>query len=164
MLLYLRHGDDRGDDVYRHDRRLNDRGRKKAGKEAKRLIEKYGHPDTVFVSPFRRAIETLNCMSEHFSRPVDVNHDRRIAQYLSDKQRAAPSLSPKTLEVITINEDGETFRRRILDHVKDVQRRAKEGATIWGITHQVVIEEVAQQFGVKISGTLDFLDHVVMLR
>jgi broad specificity phosphatase PhoE len=163
MVIYLRHGDDRGDDVYRHDRRLNDRGRKKAAKEAKRLIDKYGHPDTVFVSPFQRAIETLDCMTTHFSRPVDIHRDRRIAQYLSDKQRAAPSISPQTLEVITIHEDRDAFRKRTADHVEDVCRRESAGAAIWCITHQVVIEEVAAHFGVKISSSLDFLDHVVMV-
>ena len=135
MLIYLRHGDDRGNDVYRHDRPLNDRGRKKAAKEAKRLIEKYGHPDTVFVSPFRRAIETLSCMTERFARPVDVNHDPRIAQCLSEKQRSAPSISPETLAVITIDEDREAFRRRIADHIEEARRRAREGAAIWCITH-----------------------------
>lgn len=30
MLIYIRHGDDRNDDVYRHDRRLTKRGREKA--------------------------------------------------------------------------------------------------------------------------------------
>lgn len=163
MLLYLRHGDDRGDDEYRHDRRLNDRGRKKARKEAKRLIEEYGHPDAVFVSPFRRAIETLNCMTAHFTRPVDVHRDRRIAQHLSAKQRAAPSISPETLEIIAVDEDRDAFKKRISNHVEDVQRRVNEGATIWGITHQVVIEAVAEHFGLKISGDLDFLDHIVVL-
>ena len=59
MLIYLRHGDDRGNDVYRHDRPLTGRGRKKARKAFGDLAEKYGHPDTLFVSPFRRAIQTL---------------------------------------------------------------------------------------------------------
>src|SRR5712671_530312 len=98
MLLYLRHGDDRGTDVYRHDRRLNSRGKKKAVKEAKHLIEKYGHPDAVFVSPFRRAIETLDCMTACFVRPVEIHRDARIAQYLSEKQRRDPCLSPETQE------------------------------------------------------------------
>jgi len=164
MLIYLRHGDDRGEDVFRHDRRLNDRGRKKAGKEAKQLIEKYGHPDVVFVSPFRRAIETLDSMTVHFERPVEIHRDLRIAQCLSDKQRQDPSISPETLEVILINEDRSMFRKRVGEHVTHARRRAQEGSAIWCITHQAVIEEVAEQCGVKISDDLDFLDHVIMLR
>jgi len=163
MLIYLRHSDDRGDDVYRHDRRLNDRGKRKAAKEARRLIEKYGHPDTVFVSPFRRAVETMDCMTVHFERPVDIHRDPRVAQHLGDKQRRDPSVSPQTLEVIVVNEDIAAFRTRVADHVADARRRAAAGAAVWVITHQVVIEEAATHFGVEIPGDLDFLDHVVML-
>lgn len=163
MLIYLRHGDDRGDDVYRHDRRLNARGKKKAGKEAKRLIDKYGHPDTVFVSPFRRTLETLDCMTVHFVRPVEIHRDPHIAQRLSAKQQRDPQVSPQVLEVIVVDEDRGAFRARVADHISRARKRAQSGATIWGITHQAVIEEIAEQIGVKIPGSLDFLDHVVML-
>jgi broad specificity phosphatase PhoE len=162
-LIYLRHGDDRGDDVYRHDRRLTDRGKKKAAKAAERLIEEHGHPDAVFCSPYRRAWQTLEAMIPHFDRAVDVHRDRRVAQHLSTKQRRLLSISPETLTEIEVNEDRDAFRRRVLDHVEDVRRRASTGARIWCITHQMVVEEVAGHFGMKISGELDFLDHVVVL-
>jgi broad specificity phosphatase PhoE len=164
VLIYVRHGDDRGNDVYRHDRRLNVRGRKRAAKEAARLIERYGHPDVVFVSPFRRAIETLDCMTVHFARPVEVHRDPGVAQHLSDKQRRDPHVSPQTLEVIVVDESRDMFQKRVADHVGQVRKRAEAGGTIWCITHQAVIEEVAVHFGAKIPGDLDFLDHVVMLR
>lgn len=164
MLIYLRHSDDRGEDVFRHDRRLNDRGRKMAAKEAKHLIEKYGHPDVVFVSPFRRAVETLDSMTKHFEHPVEIHRDPRIAQCLSDRQRRDPSISPETLEVIVIDEDRGMFKQRVAEHIAQARRRAQEGSMIWCITHQAVVEEVAAQCEVKISGDLDFLDHVVMLR
>ena len=160
MLIYLRHGDDRGDDVYRHDRPLNDRGRKKAGKAADRLIEKYRHPDVVYVSPFRRALETLEAMYEHFERDVIVHRDRRIAQHLSEKQQRAPQVSPETCAQVTLLEDRSAFRRRVAEHVDEARRAS---GVVWCVTHQAVIEEVAGHFGVKISGDLDFLDHIVML-
>lgn len=161
MLIYLRHGDDRGSAIYRHDRRLNDRGREKASKQARRLIEKYGHPDVVYVSPFRRAIETLEVMSLRFEREVPIRRDPRIAQRLSEKQRRDPKISPETRAQITIDEDRDAFRRRVAAHVEEVRRRASD--MIWCITHRAVIKEVADRFDVKISGDLDFLDHVVML-
>jgi broad specificity phosphatase PhoE len=164
MLIYLRHGDDRGDDVYHHDRRLNARGRKQARKKAGRLIRKYGHPDTLFVSPFRRAIETANCMTAGFERLVGVHCDVRIAQFLTKKRLRDLSVSPATLDTINIEEDRRMFRRRVKAHVRDVRQRATSSAVIWCITHQAVIKEVARRFDVKISGSLDFLDHVTMLR
>lgn len=160
MLIYLRHGDDRGNDNYRHDRHLNDHGRKKAGKAADRLIEKYGHPDTIYVSPFRRALETLDAMYGHFQRDVAVHRDPRIAQHLSEKQQAKPLVSPETIAQVTVLENKDAFQRRIHIHVEDVRRA---NGVVWCITHQAVIERVARHFDVKISGDLDFLDHVVML-
>jgi phosphohistidine phosphatase SixA len=162
MLLYLRHGDDRGNDLYKHDRSLNDRGKHKVEKEARRLIKKYGHPHRVFVSPFRRTRETLTIMSLHFDRPVEVRQDPRIAQHLSRKQQITPHISPETLAAITINEDEEAFRRRVTSHVEDARAWAAI-STVWGITHQAVIEEVAQHFGAKVPNSLDFLDHILML-
>lgn len=160
MLIYLRHGDDRGNDVYRHDRRLNDRGREKAVKAAKRLIEKHGHPDACYVSPFRRALETLDAMSERFERPVTIHCDPRVAQCLSEKQRRDPQVSPATLALVTIDEEVDAFKRRIAAHVAETRDAS---GLIWCITHQAVIEEIAGHFRVRISGSLDFLDYVVML-
>lgn len=160
MLIYLRHGDDRGDDVYRHDRRLNDRGKQKAAKAAKRLIEKYGHPDTVHVSPFRRALETLDAMIEQFARSVVVRCDRRLAQRLSNKQQRDPQVSPETLAQIIVAEDETAFRRRIAEHVDEIRLTS---GIVWCVTHQAVIETIARHFKVKISGSLDYLDHVVMV-
>jgi len=162
VLIYLRHGDDRGDDVYRHDRRLNGHGQKKSAKKAERLIKKHGHPDHVFVSPFRRTLETLGAMQRHFQRGVEIHRDPRIAQHLSTKQRAAPSISPETFALINANEDKDAFRRRIHAHVADAKQRAAS-ATVWCITHQVVMEEVAIYFDIEIAGDLDFLDHVIVL-
>lgn len=161
MLIYLRHGDDRGTDIYRHDRQLNARGKKKARKVFDDLAEKYGHPDTLFVSPFRRAIQTLEAMATRFKRPVDIHRDSRIAQYLSEKRE--PLIRPETAALVTIEESLDAFRARVRDQVEDAKRRKSAGASIWCITHQIVIEEVAGHFGMKISGDLDFLDHVVML-
>ncbi len=162
MLLYLRHGDDRGDDHHRHDRHLNDRGRREAAERAGHLIEKYGHPDVAYVSPFRRALETLEAMTGRFERTVAVHRDPRVAQHLSERQQrmARESVSPETLAQVSLPEDDDTFRRRVRAHVEEVRRHADD--VVWCVTHQAVIDEVADQFNVKISGNLDFLDYVVV--
>ena len=162
MLLYLRHGDDRGNDVYRHDRPLNDRGRHEASKEARRLIKKYGYPHRIFVSPFRRARDTLIAMTPHFDHPVEIHQDPRIAQHLSSKQQRDPHIGPETRAAITIREDKETFHHRISAHVREMRAWSASGM-VWSITHQAVIEAVAPHFGKKISKSLDFLGHIVML-
>ena len=99
-------------------------------------------------------------MVQQFKRPVVIHPDPRVAQYLGGKRD--PRLSPETAAQVTIDEGSDAFRARVRDHVEDVRRRNQAGAAIWCITHQGVIEEVADHFGVKISDSLDFLDHVVM--
>lgn len=161
MVIYLRHGDDRGDYAYKHDRPLKDRGRKKIRKTFKRLIKKYGHPDTIFVSPFSRSLQTLEIMTAQFQRPVAVHCDARVAQYLGDKE--VPIVSPETAEAVDLDEGLGAFRARLRDHAESARKRHVLGATIWCITHQIVIEEIAEHFGKRVSRDLDFLDHVVML-
>lgn len=163
MLLYLRHGDDRGNDIYRHDRPLNDHGKHKAGKEAQRLIQKYGHPHRVFVSPFRRARDTLTAMSLYFDHPVEVHQDPRIAQYLSNKRQRNPHISPETLAAISIYEDDKIFHHRISAHVRDM-RAWSAISTVWSITHQGVIEAIAPHFNKSVTKNLNFLDHIIMLK
>jgi broad specificity phosphatase PhoE len=159
MLIYLRHGDDRGgDDPHRHDRRVRDRGRAKAARAAKKLIEKYGHPDVVHFSPYRRAVDTLHAMSTRFSREVTTHADRRLAQRLSGKQQRDPRISPETRALVPVIEDKEAFRGRVAAHVAEVIRLP---GVIWCITHRAVIEEVARQLGLQISEKLDFVDHIV---
>lgn len=163
MLIYLRHGDDRGDDTYPHDRPLNDRGKRRAAKRAKHLIKEYGHPHRVYISPFRRARETLAAMTPRFSQAVEVHPDPRIAQYLSKKQQRAPRLHPETLAAITPHEDEEAFQRRISSHVEDARIWA-DTLTIWCITHQIVIEAVERHFEVRAPRKLDFLEYLLALK
>lgn len=164
MLIYLRHGDDRGNDIYRYDRPLNDRGKHRAAKKAEQLIDTYGHPHRVFVSPFRRTRETLAAMSLHFNRPVEIHQDPRIAQRLSSKQQRDPLISPETRAMITMNEDEDTFHQRIAAHARAMQQVWTAHRPVWCITHQAVIEEVAPHFGTRITDRLDFLDYLIALR
>ena len=99
-------------------------------------------------------------MASRFERDVPIRKDPRVAQHLSEKQQRDPQISPETSALVTIVESRAAFHDRIESHVKEV--RAAHGA-IWCVTHQAVIEVIADHFGVKISEDLDFLDFVIML-
>jgi broad specificity phosphatase PhoE len=159
VLLYIRHADDRRDDEYHHDRWITGRGWKKAQKRAAKLIARYGHPDVAYVSPYRRTRETLDAMTVLFGRPVVVRSDPRVAQYLGDRKRV--DISPETRNMVRVDEDHGAFERRVAEHAREA--RGLPGV-IWCVTHQAVVEKVAQHFGVAIPDKLDFLDHVVMER
>ncbi len=166
MLIYIRHGDDRDDDPdHRHDRRLTDRGKRRASRLAKRLIKKYGHPEVVHVSPFRRTRETLQAMTERFTSPVIVHCDVRLAQYLSKKQQRAPDVSPDTASAgAPIFETSDEFDLRVKQHVEEMHRAGhhRSSGAIWCITHTIVVQRVAGYFNVNEPDDLDFLDHLVI--
>lgn len=159
MLLYLRHGDDRGHAVYHHDRPLNERGRDAAARHGRRLVAKFGTPDVVYVSPYRRARQTLDAMRPYFERAIGECVDPRVAQHLSEKQRKTPSVRPSTLALVAVDETEDDFHRRLAEHVEEVRPRI--ASKIWVITHQAVIERVGAHFGAQVAD-LDFLDHVVL--
>ena len=64
----------------------------------------------------------------------------------------------------TMTMENQRTGQRIADHVREAKGRTLSKLNVLVITHQVVIEEVARQFGVRIGGDLDFLDYVVMIR
>ena len=166
MLIYIRHGDDRRDrDAYRHDRRLRKRAKKDAARLAAQLVEKYGHPEIVRASPFRRAVGTAETMVESLQNPVMVVRDIRLAQHLSEKQQANPDVSPQTLRSkVAIHETDEAFQRRIDDHVAEMKRSEffTSPTVVWCVTHTIVVEEVAARLGISFPQELNFLAYVVV--
>lgn len=158
MLIYIRHGDDRSGGPYRHDRELTKQGRAKAAKQAVRLIKKYGHPNTVHVSPFRRTLETLEAMTSHFLKEVQTQQDLRVAQRTRKKKK---QLHPATLAILSSREpeDPGAFYQRVVSHAKEIV--VLPGVT-WIITHRAVLKKVAKYFSVK-EISLDFLDYFVII-
>jgi len=164
VLIYLRHGDDHSDDFeYKHDRPLSDVGKRAAVKVAKRLIEKYGHPSIAYVSPFRRATETLDAMAGCFRRAVTVIRDPRIAQFFAKSQRP-PKIGKVLANVIDVDENKRDFRVRIDKHLDDVMlaNHHRSDVVVWCITHTVVLEYVANYFEDPLSDTPRFLEFIVV--
>lgn len=162
MLIYMRHGDDHSEDnEHHHDRQLSDDGKRQAFKAAGRLIKKHGHPSIVYVSPFRRAIETAEAMTERFDRPVSVIHDPRIAKYFK-KQNV--EIGPALAGVVSLEEDKEAFRLRVDQHFEDLKiaNHHRSDVVVWCITHKVVVKHAGRHFGEPTSGAIDFLDYLVI--
>jgi broad specificity phosphatase PhoE len=84
-------------------------------------------------------------MAESFTHEVETRVDLRVAQRLRKKP---PSVCPETAAVVNLDENDDTFRARVTDHVREVRGHALAKRNVWVITHQAVIEEVAAQFGV----------------
>lgn len=166
MLIYIRHGNDHSEDnKHHHDRGLSKSGWRKASKAATRLIEKHGHPAIVYVSPFRRTVDTVAAMAERFDRPVSVIQDPRIAQYFGKKKRRRGVEIGRVLAGIApIDHDKEAFRQRVAQHIDDVKLadHHRSAAVVWCVTHTVVLRHIGKRFDEKVPDPLDFLDHFVI--
>jgi broad specificity phosphatase PhoE len=166
MMIYIRHGDDHSEDnKHHHDRRLNDRGKRKASKVAKRLIKEHGHPSIVYVSPFRRTVETIEAMTERFDRPVSVIQDPRIAQYFGKKKkRRGIEIGHELAGVISIDDNKDAFRMRVGQHIDDVRLadHHRSDVVVWCITHSVVLEHISDYFDEPLSDPVGFLDYLVI--
>lgn len=163
MVIYIRHGDDHEKAAeYHHDRRLTERGRRRAREKAIELVDEYAGPVAILASPYRRAIETAKIMSAQVL--VCMQADRRLAQHLSQKRQESPDVSPETARDCPIIESDDAFRQRVSEHLEQmrVEGLDQPGVVVWCVTHQVVIEAVGDLLGVKVPRDLDFLDHVVL--
>lgn len=165
MLIYLRHADDHDDDAeHRHDRGITGKGARKASKLANKLIEQYGHPTAIYVSPFQRTRQTAAAMSERFEHPVPVHQEPRISRLFGKKQQRDPDISSKTADAVPIVETRETFHARVRAHAEDMRLAGHHRSTpvIWCITHKIVVKDIAKHFGVVVPKDFDFLDYIVI--
>lgn len=163
MLIYLRHADDDCPEAtHCHDHRITERGAKKSRKVARRLIKKYGPPDIIYCSPFRRTRETLEAMWKEFPRhKPEVVIDCNLSRYFSPREQNDPNCYDETIKYgAPVYENWKDFRRRVRKHIHFVRRQGhfKDDNIVWCITHALVYKQVAQRYEVPIPEHIPFLD------
>jgi broad specificity phosphatase PhoE len=166
MIIYIRHGNDHSEgNAYHHDRGLSDAGKRRASKAAERLIRKHGHPTVAYASPFRRAVETLEAMTERFDRHVSVAQDVRIAQYFGKKKRKRGiNIGPELAALVAIDADKAAFRLRVSQHVEEMKAANlhRSDVIVWCITHTAVLRCLGKQFDQRMRKPIEFLDYIVV--
>lgn len=154
--IYIRHADKEyanGDaNLYKHDPGITSDGVEKARMVAKHLLEQWGPPDRIVLSPYRRTRETAAIMNSVLPKKVSMHVDTDLSEYLGNHRSVPIDVTESTL--VHDPPHPETFsdmKSRVRDHhikITNYSKRKKKGI-IWVVTHGLIIKQVAGLIGVK---------------
>jgi broad specificity phosphatase PhoE len=169
VLLYIRHGDDhhgslKGARYPRHDHPLNPEGKARAVRMARALVARYGVPDIVYCSPFKRARQTAGIMAGAIGvggRDARIVIDPGLSRYFSRREQRDPSVGSgtRTAGPPPIYERSGEFGRRCrrqYERIVDMHFIGREDGArrrpvvVWCITHALVMRRVAKRVGLPV--------------
>jgi broad specificity phosphatase PhoE len=121
---------------------------------AQYLLEQYGKPEMIIVSPYRRTRETANVMKSVVENTVPLIIDTDVSEYLGNHRTVPIDVTESTL--IHDPPHPETFvemKARVKKHHNKITSycKAKERGIIWIVTHGLIIKQVACLIGMKMA-------------
>jgi len=160
-LIYIRHADkeySNGDaNIYKHDPGITETGVKNAKLVCNHLIEQYGIPILVLVSPYKRTRETAETMLSQIDK-IDKKKimfiDTELSEYLGNHRNVPIDVHDKTR--IYNPPHPETFaqmKTRVKSHQNKIQVYSsyKKTGVVWVITHGLIMKQIAKLNGINIS-------------
>jgi len=160
--IYIRHTDKEyanGDaNLFKHDPGITHEGVEKTKIVAQHLINQWGPPDMVIVSPYRRTRETAKVMIDLLSQNetntanIKLQIDNEVAEYLGNHRTVPIDVTESTL--VYDPPHPETFSQmkdRVKSHHQKITtyaKKKKEGV-VWIITHGLIIKQVAKLIGIN---------------
>lgn len=157
----MRHGNDNKPSKYKQDNSLNlDNLNTKEDiiYHTKKLIKKYGYPQTIYCSPFQRAIQTVKIMKKVINKPVNIYIDSKLSRYFSNNEKKSPSVSSRTLRYNPpIHETHDEFYERVDKLHHKIDKRSYNNNTTWYITHYLVIKRIATNDTISLPSYMPFL-------
>ncbi len=156
--IYIRHADKEyanGDaDLYKHDPGITTSGVKKTKMVARHLVDQWGEPDRIIVSPYRRTRETAQIMNGILSEKVPMHIDSELSEYLGNHRTVPIDVTEDTLTYDPPHP--ETFpemKTRVRKHHSKITSyaRKKDQGVIWIVTHGLIIKQVASLIGIKMG-------------
>lgn len=160
MIVYVRHSDDEGGDCSKaHDCRLTRRGISLASTVGSKLIEKYGIPNIVYVSPFRRTIQTVNAMLRSVDTTnIEVIEDVRIGRYFSSREQRHPDIDPQTdVTGLHVEESYTQFKHRVRRFARFMKQFVASDQVAWVVTHALVYKQLAYYYSRDIPSHIPFM-------
>lgn len=157
MIILIRHANDEdSEQTFAHDHHVQKREINAAKRTGKKLRKRYGVPDHIYTSPFRRTIATTKLlMGKHDSTHVHVS--RGAGRFFTKGNQKHPQVSPDTLAYgVNVNETKEEFRQRVRNFCRKVKR--VEG-NVWIVTHAYTFKSIARELGHSYHGNIDFLQY-----
>ena len=168
MLVYIRHSEDTVEDpTHEHDPKLTKEGRSIAYEQGVQLLKKYGPPDIVYCSPFRRTRETLDYMFRDLSSRerarIKIIYDPRAARHFKHEEQDNPDVARITIKSnIPIYESRKSYRSRANRFALKLSQKAASGQEIWCITHTTVYKRLARIYEVKIPRIIPYMHYFVI--
>lgn len=162
MIIYIRHShDEEGNPEYRHDPVLTKHGEELAREAGKKLLDKYGVPDHVYVSPFRRTKYTMKAMLGKDVSKTEIHVDSRLARFFSSNERKDHDVNPKTLRhKIDIEETKEQFSDRVKEFTKFINAKNNNKVIIWCITHTSTYKVISHIYGIDLPEEIPYMYYV----
>lgn len=160
MHVYLRHANDNvrsKNKLYAHDHSLNSKSEVENDIIifTQKLIKKYGYPDRIQCSPFKRARATLAVMLKVIDRKVKVIIEPKLSRFFTKKEQRKIGVRERTLRYQPpIYEDKQQFYKRV-DQVKKENRC--RCCTTWSITHYLVLKRMCEKESISIPDHMPFL-------
>lgn len=162
MLIYIRHSiDEITNSHHQHDNKLTDDGIELAMKEGSKLIDKYGIPDIIYCSPFRRTIQTMNSMLNN-KKPdqTKIIYDKRAGRFFNSIERYDPRVSRKTYRFnILTDEDYPEFIRRVSKFRRKLHSYSESKKIVWCITHAMVFKEIGNYYQISLPKRIPFMEY-----
>jgi broad specificity phosphatase PhoE len=171
----MRHSHDEYEDpTHRHDHQITDIGKQKAIKIGDKLIEKYGLPDIIYCSPFKRTRQTMKYMLKNTPKEelknIRVKYDNNLARYFSKKEQDDPSIFKDTGDVPT-KETNKEFKARVDEHIQEIEENFLSETevqlgdvidVIWCITHTLILKRVAKYHKIELPKRLNFMENFIL--
>lgn len=161
MIIVLRHANDEDhEQTFVHDYHIQESTSGNAKRLGKKLRRRYGKPNKVYCSPFRRTITTSELLRGKHSFPIEIT--RSLGRYFTKKNRLHPDVAPRTLAYgVDVNETKELFQERVDEFCRKLKNEVTGEKIVWVVTHAYTFKRITKFFGRSYEGNIDFLQYHV---
>jgi phosphohistidine phosphatase SixA len=163
VLFYIRHSKDFQNEeaTHAHDARLTQDGKDLAEKTGRKLIKRYGYPQIVYCSPFRRTKETMKSMFKKVNpqevAKIEIIYDAELSRYFTKEEKQNASVDEKTEAAnIPIYENVVEFGERTERLVKRMARYVDSSVIVWCITHTTVYKRLSKIYDVTLPSYIPY--------
>lgn len=172
MLIYIRHSKDRYNDRHPYDGYITSGGKRIAKEKAQSLARRYGIPDVIFCSPFRRTRGTLKSMLKQLVKKygrssiddIKIIYHPSLSRYFTSKERLNPLLAESTeAHGVPIGETKEELYDRVRTLSRKLDRKfSKSDEICWVITHTVPYKIINKYHGRELPKRIPFMHSTVI--
>lgn len=167
MLIYIRHSKDRQEHRHPYDGHITHEGRKLARRKSSRLISRYGLPDVIYCSPFRRTRETLDSMLKEIKRTygdslirhIKIVYHSSLSRFFTSREKLNPLLAESTeVHGIPVEETKQQMYNRVnkITHALD-KRYSRSRKVCWVITHTIPYKIINKYYDKELPRRIPFM-------